>query len=129
MDVYPPNLGRTAVKLGGNRCRTILHISFFDVEHFSGGFFGTGCWTTSGLTVWTDVIFKARTVCGLNQRFAVRKLFKRFEHLSLICGRIFSDWSLLRHLICGLLALPFLVSQFAKLGRYYFFGYLQNGLT
>ena len=32
--VYPPKIGRTAVKLGGNPFRTILHISFFEAHFF-----------------------------------------------------------------------------------------------
>ena len=32
---YPPKIGRTAVKLGSNPFRTILHISFFEA-HFLG---------------------------------------------------------------------------------------------
>ena len=30
--VYPPKIGRTAVKLGENPFRTILHISFFEAD-------------------------------------------------------------------------------------------------
>ena len=44
--VYPPKIGRTAVKLGGNPFRTILHISFF--------FFGGGAETNPRPAVIAD---------------------------------------------------------------------------